>query len=358
MVDHSHKLKLLLHAFTLALKDATGAEAVDLTYDERIHGEIDVVLKLTAEGENWIIPVELKQQAYPRDMRQAVWNLDGFKARSKDGLPVVPMVVAERLSPGARDELKLRGIGYFDASGSLYLRHERWLINIEKPQQSVREPGARELFTGAREKVIHALLEMKGEWFSGAQLAGFCGTSEYTVSMVIQELEKREWITTAREGREIRRKLVKPGLLLDAWAQAWQKEKQKQTYWYRFCANPKLLLTDIAWAAMQEKVPGDWAFTGAIAANFVSPLLTSVDIAQVIVTPDSIDGFAQALGLKPADKGFNVVLIERSGAAMLFRREHEGAWFASPFIQYLDLLDGRGRNKELAAQLRADLLRV
>lgn len=358
MAEYSQKLKSLLYAFISALKDATGADVVDLSYDERTHGEMDTVLKITSKGENWIIPVELKQQVYPRDVRQAVWNLDGFRARSKNGSSIVPMVIAERLSPGARDELKIRGIGYFDASGSLYLRHDRWLINIEKPHESVREPRGKALFTGAREKVIHALLEMKGEWFTGVQLADSCETSEYSVSMVIQELEKREWITTEREGREIRRRLVQPGLLLDAWAEAWQKEKQKRTRWYRFCANPKLLLTDIAWAAMQAKVQENWAFTGAIAANFVSPLLTSVDVAEVAVPPDSIDEFSKTLGLKPADKGFNVVLIERSGAALLFRREHEGAWFASPFIQYLDLLDGRGRNKELAAQLRTDILRI
>ena len=69
--------------------------------------------------------------------------------------------------------------------------------------------------------------------------------------------------------------------------------------------------------------------------------------------------WAEQAGLKPADKGFNVVLVEREGASLLFTQTHPemaGARFASRFIQYLDLLDGYGRNKELAVEFRCDAL--
>lgn len=359
MVEHApSKLKSLLEAFISALQEAVGADVQELTYESLPKSEIDVVLRIRTGEESLLVPVELKQQLYPKDVRQAVWNLEGFRAKSGDSASVIPMVVADRLSPGAREELRLRGIGYFDTSGSLYLRRKHWLINIEKPHKFSRESRRNSLFTGAREKVIHGLLHSHGEWFTGAQLAASCETSEYSVSMVIQELEKREWIVTERDGREIRKKLTKPDLLLDEWANVWKKEKHKRTRWYRFCANPQHLLSSIELTINKTDLRDDWAFTGAIAANVVSPLLTNVDIAEVAIPPDSTEDFAKALDLKPAEKGFNVVLIERTGAAMLFRREYEHAWFSSAYIQYLDLLDGRGRNKELASQLRRDILRI
>jgi hypothetical protein len=49
--------------------------------------------------------------------------------------------------------------------------------------------------------------------------------------------------------------------------------------------------------------------------------------------------------------------VEREGASLQFREQYSGdsSYFASPFILYLDLLDGRGRNKELAQHLRKKL---
>jgi len=48
---------------------------------------------------------------------------------------------------------------------------------------------------------------------------------------------------------------------------------------------------------------------------------------------------------------------ERGGASLLFQDRHPEypSYFASPFILYLDLLDGRGRNKELAQHVREKL---
>jgi hypothetical protein len=66
------------------------------------------------------------------------------------------------------------------------------------------------------------------------------------------------------------------------------------------------------------------------------------------------------LDMKTVDSGFNIVLIERAGASTLFRHVPPGlpGWLASPFIQYLDLLDGRGRHKELAQHLRTNILQI
>jgi hypothetical protein len=160
--------------------------------------------------------------------------------------------------------------------------------------------------------------------------------------------------------RTLRRRLSKAEELLDAWASAWPKRKERRSRWYVFARNPNALLTQITWELEQSSTQGDWAFTGTAAANVLSPLLTSVETAEVIVPPGATDQFAHAVKLKPAEKGANVTLIERDGAGMLFRTCHPEypSRFASFFILYLDLLDGRGRNKELAQQLRQDILKV
>ncbi|MNN87684.1 hypothetical protein D3C81_2052730 [compost metagenome] len=100
-----------------------------------------------------------------------------------------------------------------------------------------------------------------------------------------------------------------------------------------------------------------WAFTGAAAANAVAPLLTSTDGAEIIVPKGYAEKMATVLDLKPATKGANVTLIEREAASLLYRNNHPEypVYFASLYILYLDLLNGRGRNKELAEHLKNHL---
>ena len=106
-----------------------------------------------------------------------------------------------------------------------------------------------------------------------------------------------------------------------------------------------------------KQVDFPWAFTGTAAANVFAPLLTSTDSVELVVPPGYTEDMADILKLKPAKKGGNVTITERDGASLLFRQAHPEypAYFASPYILYLDLLDGRGRNKELAKHIRVVL---
>lgn len=66
---------------------------------------------------------------------------------------------------------------------------------------------------------------------------------------------------------------------------------------------------------------------------------------------------ASSLGLKPVDKGGNITLIERDPASLLNRiiLSDISLFIASPYVLYLDLLNGRGRNNELAEHIREKL---
>lgn len=358
-----HHEKSLLAGFVSVLEEATGVSVIRICEQVQSEGSVlDAVVEAAASEEQWHVPIEILNEGYPRDVRDAAWTLEGYRARLRANAHeknVIPMVIAKHLSKGAREELKVRNIGYYDSSGSMHLRHDRWLIHIERPYAGKKEVGTFSLFSRSREKVIHALLHLKGDWFTGYQLAEASETSVYSVSVVLKELEKLEWLVTSDgRGRDQRRKLSQPGKLLDAWAAARQKSKETKSRWYLFSSSAENLLTQVSLTAMKSGIPGDWAVTGAAAANALSPLLTGVDVAEIAIPSESVSGFVAALALRPAEKGSNIVLIERSGAEMLFRQKHERTWFASPFIQYIDLLDGRGRNKELAARFRADILRI
>lgn len=314
-----------------------------------ILGEVDVAIEVLA-------------QAYPRDILQVMHQLRKYKEFATAGpRPTELAVVAEHISPGARQELKDAGINYFDATGSMYFRHRTYLVVREligaphKPRRPVR------LFSGAREKVVHALLEQwrrtqSGDVLSGANLSIEAQASTYTVSTTMQELEREGWVETTGAGPYLRRRLVKPERLLDAWADDWVTRKEKRSRWHVLARpNPVDTVLD-----KLQHLDG-WALTGAAAANAVVPHLTSVDRVQVIVPPDHAEAWADQMQFKNAEKGANVVFIEREGASIMFLDSHPerpGSRFASRFIQYLDLLGGYGRDSELAEQFRRHALHM
>lgn len=352
---------VLIDKFVHTLEDASGIETLKQEAEVPSgSGRLDMLLHVTTpEGDHWQLALELLRQGYPRDVRQAIWQLDGYLDTAKDREEVIPMVVADHLSAGAREDLRQRGIGYFDSSGTLFLRHRNWLINIDRPSNPRGPRHTPDLFQGAREMVVHALLYAEQRWLTGLQLADESRTSAYTVSTVLKELDRLEWLESQGSGRTLRRRLAKPGSLLEAWAQAWRERKESKTRWYFYSSSPNSMLPSLT-EKLEVAGISDWAFTGTAAANSVSPLLTRVDSAEVMVPPGTTNRYAQAIGLKQADKGANVTLVERSGASMLFRHPYPEypAYFASPFVLYLDLLDGRGRNAELAEQLRRDILKI
>ncbi|WP_322093579.1 type IV toxin-antitoxin system AbiEi family antitoxin [Paraburkholderia bannensis] len=319
-------------------------------------GGVDFSLELDADGRSACVAVEALRNGYPRDVQGAIWRLHEFKQASahRPNRDLILLVAAESLSPGARELLRKSEIGYFERNGNLNLRWRNWLFDIERLGLPVAKKESTAIFTDSREAVVHALLINRAKWMKGGELAELSQTSQYTVSVVLQELERRELCDSRGAGRMLRRRLIEPRKLLDAWATHWTKRKETRTRWHFFTDRSDLLPAKLTDKIGSLNPTFSWAVTGTAAANAYAPLLTTVDTVEIIVPPGKAENLARNMRLKHAEKGANVVFVERERAAsFLFRTGFPGcaSYFASPFIIYLDLLDGRGRNKELAAHV-------
>ncbi len=357
----------LLTSFIAGFTEWTGFEIVPGSTQEEVSywaGTRNRYLDAQARvrmpsGVELVLAIEIVGGAgYPRDVLGAQETLLRYKNNrpANERSPVALFVLAGSLSPGAREELKASQINYYDSTTSMYFRHDSCLVVREIQVGDGPKPRKRSmrLYTGAREQVVHALLEHwydeRDGFISGKDLAEKAEVSPYTVSSTMQELEREEWVVSRGSGPDMRRRLVKPAELLDEWALAWVARKEEVSRWYTWAGSN--LVEDMI--ARLEGFDG-WAITGAAAANPSVDILTTVDRLQLMVPPDSARSMAADLRLKAVQKGANVVLIERSGAAMMFqktRRDMQRARVASRFVRYLDLLDGYGRNEELAAAYR------
>lgn len=355
----------LLDEVVMALMRATGGTVAvrreDDPADETAPGRrLDMHLELVIRGQNVKFAIETLRNAYPRDISGAIWNLQGHlaaRAVTKNG--VIPLVAAHSLSPGAKELLRENGIAYFDLHGNLYLSFGRMLIDIQRPptpSSTKKAAGTTDIFTDARACVVHALLTGRGKWLGVHPLATMATVSPGTCSAVMQELERREWCKSEGRGPGLRRMLTKPNALLDAWANAWKSRSDQRTRWYAFTSQPEALFKQLGQRLCKTMGNEPWAFTGTVPANIHAPYLTAVNDVDIIVPPGMGAKTGKGLRLERVEKGSNVTIVERGQAHLLFReKQPDGTWFASPFVLYLDLLNGRGRNQELADNLRQTL---
>ncbi len=299
------------------------------------------------------VQVEARRVVYPRDARQAIWQM---RDAGHDGSgSVVPLLLAESISPGAKDLLRREGVGYYDGGGSLYLPAAGVLLYIDKPPPRSQARSMRSLYAGRRAQVLHALLVQSQAWFGVNELAQLAQVSPATASQVLRELERLDWLATKGQGPSKERHLREPAALLDAWAKQLATERPPvlQRY-YVPATKPEALAARLDECLQAREVP--YAISHEAAAQRLAPFLSSVSQIRLRLLPGpAADAALAQLGARPVTEGANLALIDtKSAGELLFRERHEGLWLASPVQIYLDLMRSEGRAKELAAHFRKE----
>lgn len=356
-----------IQRFLDVLDQVIGVQVVECKEEEPFEAEgrrlrIDFLVnaRLGDDNKATALGIEVADSVYPRGARM-LFERFAARARYLGGAEEVPVVVANILSTHTQELLRKGAVNFYEiSSGTLFYKHGLRHIDIQRERKEpIEQRKIKSVFSGARERVVHALLEHwrreGGEaWVSGAELAALAETSPFTVSTTMQELEQQDWVDVTGSGPTLRRRLSRPDQLLDAWAQVWQQRlpRETRTRWYAYASGSGGIVDH-----MLERLAGreGWLMTGAAAANAVVPHLTTIDRATIIVPRGVSKQWAADLKLEQAEKGSNVTFIERAGASLMFGEPHPerfGSRFASRFVMYLDLLGGAGRNKELAAEFR------
>lgn len=318
----------------------------------------DAILRVEASGKPMTLLVEAKRTVYPRDARQTVWQLRKLqKALSEsEGLnDVLPVLISNSLSEGARDFLRDESIGYFEEGGSLFLAKGELYILLERPSSKkvARATGA--IFSGRRSQVLLALLQAPHSWSSVNKLSEKALVSTATVSQVLTDLEKREWALSRGSGPHKERQLQDPRGLLDAWSRhIVELPRPRATPYFVPSLKPEELMQRINQLCKERGAT--YAITGEWAAQIYSPFLSSISQVRCRFPNDQpIKVLAAELDAREVTEGSNFEVIEtKSYGYLLFSEEHRGIRLASPIVVYLDLLQNGGRAKEMAEHLRRE----
>lgn len=318
----------------------------------------DVSVSMRVAGRPLALLVSTRKALYPRDVRQALWQIrDAASRRSGDARTedAMPMLAAESISPGAKDLLKTERVGYFDAGGSLYLPAPGALYFVDRPPSKSTSRAIRSLFSGRRAHVLHGLLMRREDWLGVTELALDVSASPSTVSMVLTELERLDWLDSRGQGPGKQRRVSQPAAVLDAWVTSLRQQPPE--------AMRRFFVSSMKVDALAAGLDGvcssrglDYALTHEAAAQRYAPFLSNVSQVRIRLPAGSATEAALGeLGARPVTDGANLVVIgAKSPGDLLFRQRVDGLWLASPIQTYLDLVRAEGRAKELAEHLRKE----
>ena len=327
-----------------------GATGADRRYDAQVD--------LRVGGKSVTVLIEAKKAVYPRDVREALWQIKEFTRkwpRLPKSRPPVPMLVAEAISPGAKQLLRDEGVGYYDSGGSLFLPGDGVYLYIDKPPAKSLSKSMRSLFSGRRAQVLHALLLERGTWFKVRALAERALVSPATASQVLTELERLDWVVARGQGPGKERQLREPAALLDAWA--------KQVAAARPGPMRRYFVPSAGGDALAGKIGRvfaahgiEYAMTHEAAGQRYAPFLSSVSQFRCrVLNGPGVERALAEIGARAVSEGANLAVIEaKSSGELMFRELTDGVWLASPIQVYLDLVGGPGRGKEMAEHLRRE----
>ncbi|MCP3018641.1 type IV toxin-antitoxin system AbiEi family antitoxin [Cupriavidus basilensis] len=354
MTESTHMENVLIEQLLDSLRELPDvhAELAQSEFTEQATGRVDAKIDLHIAGRSIVVLVEAKKSVYPRDVRQALWQLKSLQHHHAD---VQHLLIAELLSPGAKELLRAERIGYFDSGGSLFLPASGAYIYIDKPAPKTLEKSVRSFFSGRRAQVLYALLVNHEEWFGVTEVAERAQVAPSTASDVLSELERFDWLVSRGQGPSKERHLREPSALLDAWAKQLVTQRAPVLRRY-FVPGLKSDALIERLAQMFDAHQVAYAVSYEAAAQRYAPFLSGISQVRVRLLPSTSAEMAMAeLGARVVNEGANLAVIEtKSAGELLFRQNVGSVWLASPVQVYLDLLRGEGRAKELAEHLRKE----
>jgi hypothetical protein len=222
------------------------------------------------------------------------------------------------------------------------------------PKIGVPDKGPK--LSGKAGIATQALLREPRRAWSIQDLAHQAGASTGLVHRLLVRLEQEQLIEAQGTGPNKTRVLMKPGPLLDLWAEEMRDRGLHKVRAFRLARDPRQQMDGLGSSLTELSVKH--AISGAAAAMRLAPFLTAVPVTDVWVgEEDDLERVARAIGAEPVTEGHNVVLRSaRDDTPLAFRTRHDGVWLADVFRVYLDVRSDPQRGREQAARLREEAI--
>lgn len=290
-----------------------------------------------SEGSRIILALEAKRVMATRDVPV---QLERLRSRiERGGAPfAVPMLVARYLAPSTRQRLEHEGVAYADATGNLRVAADRpglFVRNVGEDRDPWRGPGRpRGSLKGApAARVVRALVDYTPP-YSVPRLVELSGASTGTAYRVVAFLEQEALLERTPRG-PITAVQWRP--LMERWSHDYGFQQSHAVESFLFPRGVEALPE-----ALRAVTNARYALTGSLAAQSLAPYAPP---RTGMIHVDDPDAMADRLGLRPVDKGANVLLAASNDDVAFVRTDtRDGVVTAAPSQIAIDLLTGPGRS--------------
>ena len=319
----------------------------------------DAQLALDVAGKPIHALVEVRKAVYPRDVRELVWRIRDLARQQpagESGGEALAVLIAESISPGAKELLRAERVGYYDSGGSLYLPARGAYLYVEQAAAQVVVP--------VDAVAVH-----------GAARAGNARPADPPPGLARREGPGRADVGLACDGVPGAVRDGAPRLAGVARAGAQQAEAPSGARGAARCLGEAAELDPAPGAATllrardEDRRPDGAPRSGLRGAR--RRLRRQLRGGRAALRAVPVGGLA---GSMPTAGGVGGRCRDRATWAhassararispsskrsrpgdLLFRERVGGVWLASPIQVYLDLLRGEGRAKEMAEHLRRE----
>jgi hypothetical protein len=298
-------------------------------------------------------------RGWPADLEQVLTSVP-------DPWPRQLVLVGQRFSPGAIEQLTQRRANWLDETGAARIETDSGLLVVREPDETAPGPGAPRGFRWAASSLEIAewlLTEQPRDTFNAQALADRSGWSYAQTTKVLRQLSAQGWVTKTGGSRGVGSgwQLTDAAGLLEAWTTYLVSHRREAVGAHRVLRDPMLFArTELAPALSSDM---QWALSGWAGLELAAPFVTTVPVIQVAVDANAlIDGrlreTLRGLGLREVTEGARIEFVALSKFSLSLAREFQGLPVVSPPRLYADLRALGGRGEEAAEHVRQELIHV
>lgn len=328
------------------LKELVSFKEINIKFDAQI-GSLRPAFIAKVAFKSWRFQLvgEIIDSPSSSLFKYSISNLKSYLMNYPD---LVPMVVANYLSPQKREFCKNEGINYMDLSGNVLLQYGDGLYieRIGFPNSFPYIRKGRSPFADKASLIIRAMLEEKKMW-GVRELADKIRLDAGYISRMFKELEKLNYLARIHSKWKLRNKKS----ILEDWIQFYDYKKNKEIKYFCLAKGPEEIIEKLKKLHIPEKI--NYALSFHAGAFLISPYSVFNEVHMYVSDEENMDFFVNQLSLKPVDQGANLVFLFPfyKNSAFYGKQKVKNLWIVSDIQLYLDLYKYPLRGIEQAEHL-------
>ena len=267
---------------------------------------------------------------------------------------VIPIVVANYLSPDRRNQCQEEGICFLDLSGNVFLEFDG--LHVERigfPNRFPEKRRGRGPFSDKASLILRAGLSDPEKLWGIRELAQSIGLDPGFVSRMAQELEKRNYVSRI----DSKLKLREPKSLLEDWVREYDYKRNQEVRYFCLAKDPEEIIEKVVAAQIPDDVT--YALGLHAGANLIDPYSVYKEVHIYAENKEVINWFMEKMKLREAEEGANLIFLLPYYKHSVFygKQRIRGVWVVSDLQLYLDLHNYPIRGLEQAEHLYERRLR-